>query len=360
MFGLLIGVTLFLLVFMIIYLIKCLGMLKIVNKIKNKYLRLLVKVCPFIILYLIFGFINAVVIVIHLFIFVVFSQFILFLYKKVSNKKINDYLFLLCGLVITTIYLSIAAYLDYHVYETKYEVETTKEIGTNKFRIIQISDAHVGTTFDGKGFEKHIDKISKIDADLIVITGDFVDDNTSKKDMKDACAALSKLKSKYGTYFVYGNHDEGYFSREYNPRDLAFELEQNNVTILRDEVVELNDYIYLIGRQDARYKRKDISELVSNLDTNKYMIDLNHQPNDYDNESKSNIDLVLSGHSHGGQLFPLGYVGLISGANDSFKGLTKRDNTTFIVNTGISNWELIFKTGTSSEYTIIDIVKKGD
>ena len=67
------------------------------------------------------------------------------------------------------------------------------------------------------------------------------------------------------------------------------------------------------------------------------------------------VDLVLSGHTHGGQLFPLGYIGLLMGANDEFYGLHQRENTNFIVNSGISDWAIDFKTGTFSEVGIIDI-----
>ena len=85
------------------------------------------------------------------------------------------------------------------------------------------------------------------------------------------------------------------------------------------------------------------------------MIDLNHQPNDYSNEKESQVDLVLSGHTHGGQVFPLGQIGKIAKIHDEFYGMHKRDNTTFIVNSGISNWEVYFKTLTKSEYTVINI-----
>ena len=157
--------------------------------------------------------------------------------------------------------------------------------------------------------------------------------------------------------FIYGNHDEGYFNkRNYNKEDLVRELEKNGITILEDEVELINDNIYLVGRIDKRYSRMSIDELVKDLDNDKYIIDLNHQPNDYDNESKAKVDLVLSGHSHGGQLIPLGPVGKIIKANDEYKGLHKRDNTTFIVNTGISGWAIKFKTGTKSEYVVVDII----
>ena len=86
----------------------------------------------------------------------------------------------------------------------------------------------------------------------------------------------------------------------------------------------------------------------------KYVITINHQPNDYKNEM-NNTDLVLSGHTHGGQLFPLGQIGILLGSNNKIYGIERRENTTFIVNSGISDWAIKFKTGTVSEYVVIDI-----
>lgn len=355
MFQILIGVIFVILLILICYTVMLFTKIKYINSINNKLVRILLSLIPIIIIFLIFNVVNSIVILLHLCIFISISSLIFRMIKM--KDKYN--LIVLIGIITTIIYLSIGAYLDYHVFETKYEVFTHKELGSNKFRIIQISDSHVGTTFDGEGFYKKIENISKIDSDLFVLTGDFVDDDTTKEDMIKSCEALSLIKSKYGVYFIYGNHDKGYFNyRNFSEADLIYELEKNNVKVLSDEVVELNNYMYLIGRNDKSYQRKSISELTDNLDKTKYIIDLNHQPNDYNNEKEANVDLVLSGHTHGGQLFPLGYIGVLFKANDMFKGMKKIDNTYFVVNTGISDWAIDFKTGTHSEYVIIDIVKE--
>lgn len=349
-----------LIVFSFIYISTNIRKIPFFDKIKNKIIKVIVSFIPLLIVFLLFNIINSIVILIHLFLFTLLIQLTFYIIKKINkNISIKDYYKILFSIVITVIYLSIGAYLNYHVFETKYEIETNKNIGTDRFIIIQISDSHVGATFNGDGFKKHIEKISKIESDIVVITGDFVDDNTTKEDMIKSCEALSILKPKYGIYFIYGNHDRGYFnSRDYNEQDIENELSKNNVIVLKDEVIEINDYIYLIGRDDnSNLDRKSIEDLTSSLDKEKYIIDLNHQPNDYENE-KNNVDLVLSGHTHGGQLFPLEYIGLLIGANDNEYGLKKIGNTNFIVNSGISDWEIDFKTGTYSEYGIIDILKK--
>lgn len=361
MLGLVVTIILILLIFVFVYLDTSIIKLNIFKNIKNKYLRFLMSLIPFVLLVLLFGFINSIVILFHLYIFELIVSFILSLIKKKKKYKkldINFYKIIIAS-SITIIYLGIGAYLDFHIFETKYEIETTKDIG-KRLRIIQISDSHIGTTFGYKGFSNLIDKISKIDCDLVVITGDYVDDDTSLIDMQESTKRLSKLKPKYGIYFVNGNHDKGYYnSREFSINDLYREFEKVNVTVLEDEVKEINDKIYLIGRKDKSVTtRMSINDLTKDLDKSKYIIDLNHQPNDFENEKNAGVDLVLSGHTHGGQLIPLGLIGTISKANDSEYGLTRQGNTNYIVTSGVSNWALYFKTGTKSEYVIIDIVNK--
>ena len=99
-------------------------------------------------------------------------------------------------------------------------------------------------------------------------------------------------------------------------------------------------------------------ELMEGIDDNYYVIDLNHQPNDYENEKNANVDLVISGHTHGGQVFPLMIIDKMIGANNQIYGMESRDNTTFIVSSGIGDWAVKFRTGTIAEYVVIDIKNK--
>ena len=204
--------------------------------------------------------------------------------------------------------------------------------------------------------------MQKLNPDVVLITGDFVDDDTSKEDMIKACKALGTLNTKYGVYFAFGNHDKGYYppeNRGYDGNDLINELEKNGVTVLQDESVLVDNRFYIVGRQDRSEvekggTRSDMSTLVKNLDSSKYIIVMD-QPNDYNNELNANVDLVLSGHTHGGQLLPINKIGQWIGANDKTYGIEKRNNTNFIVTSGISDWAVKFKTGCKSEYVVVDI-----
>ena len=89
-------------------------------------------------------------------------------------------------------------------------------------------------------------------------------------------------------------------------------------------------------------------------DPEKYIIVLDHQPNSYDEEAAAGPDLVLCGHTHGGQMLEMKLAAFFMKANDSTYGLETRGNTNFIVTSGIGDWEIDFKTGTKAEFCIID------
>ena len=347
----------------IIYLVRFTHNL-IKDKIKNKLVSWLLSLIPLLLfmLGLFIDLVNSIVVDIHLIIIIALIKFIFFIVKKITKKEFKDYVIVSIGIVFTSLLMIYGYYLAYHVVETDYVLYTDKEIGVDNFRIVQISDSHLGLTISGEELGNYVDDINKLNPDIVVITGDFVDDNTSLLDMVDGANSLGKLRTKYGVYFIYGNHDKGYYNnRSYDDEDIRRELKKNNVTILEDEVVSITDNVILIGRQDKEVKnRKDVITLTKDLDKSKFIIDLNHQPNDYKNEQEARIDLVLSGHTHGGQLFPLGQFGILLGANDKVYGMEAREGTTFIVNSGMSGWAIKFKTGTISEYVVIDVKKRNN
>ena len=127
------------------------------------------------------------------------------------------------------------------------------------------------------------------------------------------------------------------------------------MNILEDEIINVEN-LCIVGRKDfSTESREDISELLKDVDKNNYIIVIDHEPTDYENESVSSADLVLSGHTHGGQLLAIKYVGELSGVNDKTYGYERINNTDFIVTSGISDWALDFKTGTKSEFVIINV-----
>ena len=302
---------------------------------------------------------NTVVLVVYLAAFMLISDLVAFIVSKSFGAQADPRYFSAAAFILFVIYMCYGWHLMHGLWETDYSLSTDKSVSSLK--VAQIADSHIGCGFDGDGFAQRLSVIQKTGPDMLVITGDFVDDSTTKADMITACAALGNFETRYGIYFCFGNHDAGYFSNErrgYGKDDLKAELEKNGVTVLEDESVAVGDGYYVIGRADAGYGRADrlaIDELVADLDKDKYMIVLDHQPTDYEAEEAAGVDLVLSGHTHGGQLWPLEYIQPLLSENDNVRGLEKRGNTDFIVTDGISDWAIKFRTGCRSEFNIISI-----
>ena len=338
-----------------IYLCRQLRKIKYIKEMKNKYLSWFISLIFLLLTIILFiwNTTNGYVIMLHIFFVVLLGEIIYKLVRSITKKeyKYGQEITLIASILVVFLYLGYGYYMAHHVVETHYEVIATKDIGVDRFRIVQVTDSHIGATMNGEDFYNYMLKINDTKPDIVVVTGDFIDDETTKEDFIKACSGLGVLDTNYGVYFVYGNHDEGYTR---NNDGLREELLKNNVTILEDEGLDITGNIYLLGRKDKRYKdRFPIKDLVKDIDTSKYIIDLNHQPNDYKNE-EGLVDLVISGHTHGGQMFPLQYIDL-SGNNQMY-GIEQRGNTTFIVSSGIGDWAVKFKTIAKAEYVVIDII----
>ena len=287
------------------------------------------------------------------------------LVKKFFVFEYKGYYAGYAALVLSLLALSWGWYLNHHVWQTEYTFYSNKI--TQPIKIALFADSHVGTTFDADGLAQHLAKIQAQNPDLVIVLGDFVDDDTKKKEMIKAAKYLGELKTKYGVYVVLGNHDEGYYGkgyRGYNGLELVEELKKNGVIVLQDDVKLIDGRFYLVGRKDASADREhrggriNMLDMARPLDKHKYIIVADHQPNDYERQAQAEVDLVLSGHTHGGQLFPLNKVGKWIGANDLIYGHEKKDKTDFVVTSGISDWTIKFKTGTKSEFVIINVEPK--
>jgi len=296
------------------------------------------------------------------------SDFVFYLLIKLRGRAFKRYYSGVCAVLGAVISLACGWYLDHNVWRTEYKLPSAKM--AENLKIVMFADSHIGTTFNADGFAEHLDAMQRENPDAIVIVGDFVDDDTDRENMLKSVQKLGAMQTKYGIFFVFGNHDKGYYGaarRGFSADELIAELQKNGITVLRDETADIDGKFYIIGRRDFSEvrergkQRKSMNELLQNLAADRYMIVLDHQPTDYKNQAVSGVDLVLSGHTHGGQLFPFNQVGKWIGANDSIYGREKRQNTDFIVTSGISDWAIKFKTGTKSEYVVLNIKAiKGD
>ena len=341
--------------------------------VKHRFLSWLLCLIPLagIGLFSLINVVTLIVVALHLALFWVLCDLLGWIINRLRKKKIyktvgrrkkvrqTPYYAGILALVLCAAYLASGWYNAHHIRETRYTVTTEKDLDS-PLKIAVIADAHLGITLDGVAFSALLDRIQAQQPDLLLIVGDYVDDDSSKADMLEASNALGRFDAPYGIYYVFGNHDRGYSQyRDFDSQDLRGALTSNGVWILEDETVLVEDRFYVIGRKDRSDRnRKPAEDLTQDLDPDLYKIILDHQPNDYENEAAAGADLVVSGHTHGGHMLPAGLIGEWLGANDRTYGTEQRDGTTFVVTSGVSGWAIPFKTGAFSEYVLIEVKKQ--
>ena len=184
-----------------------------------------------------------------------------------------------------------------------------KDLGFDELTIVQLSDVHIGNTI-GKAFvQECVDRINALKPDIVVITGDLVDRKI--ENAKDDLSPLKELQSTFGTYFVLGNH-EYYHGAE----DIANYMPELNVKALLNESVIIRDgdkALNLVGINDLQSIRFetlpiDTYRAFENVDKTVPTILLSHQPKSIELVKDKVYDLMLSGHTHGGQIFPFGFL----------------------------------------------------
>lgn len=301
---------------------------------------------------------DVMIVFMHLLVFWLLADGIFACAAKLRKKKFERYWAGMIAIVVTVVYIGSGIYCALHVFRTEYAVDVEAELGEDAFRIVGFSDSHMGTTFHANQWPEYVERMNQENPDIVVIVGDFVDDGSSYEDMVRSCEAMADLKTKYGVYFVFGNHDCGYYAgrRGYGKAELVENLQKNNVIILEDEVVPVTGNLLLCGRQDSQQRnRKNMQQLSLEYETENCVIVLDHEPNDYAEEAAAGVDLVLSGHTHGGQFIPINRAGEWMGLNDMTYGIAKDGRTNFIVSSGIADWAFKIKTGCISEYFVVDI-----
>ena len=180
----------------------------------------------------------------------------------------------ICAVVLTAAVISYGYYNMYHVRETEYTVETGKTIQKEGYRMAVVSDLHYGISLNGEQLQKAISRIEAENPDFVILDGDIVDERTTREEMEEAFSILGSMTSKYGIFYVYGNHDKNAYTTtpNYTAEELAETIRQSGIIILEDDRAEINGELLLIGRGDKgeRNGRKEISELTEGQDPEKF------------------------------------------------------------------------------------------
>jgi predicted MPP superfamily phosphohydrolase len=174
--------------------------------------------------------------------------------------------------------------------------------GFDGLKIVQFSDTHVGFQYTLAQLNKLVSKINSLEPDLILFSGDLIDDPYGFEDTGQIIEVLASLKAVLGKYAVYGNHDHGGYGSDLYKQI----MEEAGFTLLLNEARSISlldgSYIHIAGVDDSMLGKPDIAAAIQDIPQDSYKILLSHAPDLADTASDYNIQLQLSGHSHGGQV----------------------------------------------------------
>ncbi len=217
--------------------------------------------------------------------------------------------------------------------------------GGEGYRIVQISDIHVGSTI-GKGFiEGIVERVNALKPDMVAITGDLVDG--SVEELAEHVAPLAKLRAKEGVFFVTGNHE--YYS---GAAAWIAHLGKLGVRVLRNEHVKL-DAFDLAGIDDPTSRESDLRRALAGRDDSRACVLLAHQPRSVLEADELGVDLQLSGHTHGGQMFPWNLFVRLQ--QPFIAGLHKLARAQIYVSRGTGWWGPPMRVGAPAEITEIEL-----
>ena len=258
-----------------------------------------------------------------------------------------------------------------HIKKTSYEVSIAKSAPSSKLKIALVADLHLGGSIGLKQMQRMKDVIDTIRPDLVVFAGDIFDnDFDAIQNPEEIATLLASIDSTYGSFACWGNHDidelilagftfdSGSDAIRSDPRMDQF-LKDSGITLLQDETLLIDHAFYLIGRLDASRKKKSgiirrsAKELIAALHPERPVIVIDHQPSDLEALAAARADLVLSGHTHDGQLFPGNLTTRIGWKNSC--GMIRIQDMTSIVTSGVGVWGPAMRIGTDSEVAEITV-----
>ena len=261
-------------------------------------------------------------------------------------------------------YLSFGLYRACRIVTTRYQLKTDHALPSGKLKILQLSDTHPHK-HRMRAELKRIREITEHEQpDLIVLTGDIFDEYTKPEAFHAYCELFHEFSPKYGTWYVFGNHDTNWrwHLPKHTEEDIRRSFESANIHILEDECAEIpfdGGKIVIAGRRDADEKRMSAAELLKN-ENGCYIVMLCHEPIELEECAAAGADVTFAGHTHGGQIFPLGrFASSILKMNELRAGIDivspNYPNHYAITSSGVGTWGYPVRTEGKSEIVVAEV-----
>jgi len=261
---------------------------------------------------------------------------------------------LFVGSILIFLLICIFVYGTYNAYSPvvrEYNLTLPKKRGKRANLTIAVaSDMHFGTLSGNAHLAKLVAVINNLKADIILLPGDIIDDDPNPFLQKKMGEKMKELQAPLGIYGVLGNHE--YYGKKI-PAFLQ-EMQRIGIHILMDERIILDDSFELIGRKDKTDKeRLSISQLTADSSKDLPLIMMDHQPAELTQAMESGIDLIVSGHTHRGQMAPNHFI--TKRVFELDWGYKQKEQLHAIVSSGYGFWGPPLRLGSRSEVVYIEV-----
>ena len=257
-----------------------------------------------------------------------------------------------CLVVLFSIAISVyALYQGYKQPEVR-ELTFYSDKITGDMTIAQISDLHINRATPLLRIQQLVNDINMLNPDVIVLTGDTIDDNVVL--IEEHLKALKELSAPFGVYSIMGNHE--FYNDIYASKRV---LNDHNLTFLFNGGLHINNTnVFIAGIPDlgTMYERVNLWRTLGKSKKKDYKILLSHTPNIIDSLSSGLVDLVLSGHTHGGQIFPFHLF--VKQANRYLAGQFRVNGTDLFVSRGAGTWGPAMRLFAPADIALIHLKKK--
>lgn len=267
-------------------------------------------------------------------------------YRFIKEKKIT-----LPVLTALTMILGIVGYVNMgRIVTNSYKINVEKKSQNEHITAAVVADMHIGISARRKDVNEIIRQINDIQPDVVLLLGDIFDENTTEDEMEYFSEEFKEVKSRFGAYYIYGNHED------MQDEDSSKYITDAGIKILEDDAAVIGGDITLVGMKshyagDGEKIAKILEE--KKVDTKKPIIVLKHEPLGLKEIADAGADISMHGHTHGEQ-FPLTYLPF-SLMNDMMSGTEKFDNMTAFTTQGAGGWGFHFKLPAESEVAKVTI-----
>lgn len=238
-------------------------------------------------------------------------------------------------------------------------MQVDKSIGTSAPLTIAVaSDLHLGNIVGNRHLKRMVAEINNMKPDIILLAGDVLDDSIEPFIRNRMSEQMKQLKARHGVYAVLGNHEYyGGSIKQYTEL-----MRSIGIKVLQDEVEEVAG-TYIVGRKDKTAEtmevegRVSVSSLLTGLDLSRPVIMMDHQPTGFDVAAQAGVDILLSGHTHRGQIAPNHWI-----TKRLFEldwGYLRKDKMHVVVSSGYGTWGPPIRLASRSEIIKLEVMLEG-